>query len=53
MAIIGRNFKERKKNEAESVDGRKDHGALEEMDPNESGYLDSAVRKLDFLVLGS
>ena len=53
MSILGREFKERKRNEAERASNVEDHGALEETGSNELQCLDSVVRKLDFLNLES
>ncbi len=53
MAILGREFKERKRNEAERASDVEDHGALEKTGSNELQCLDSVVKKLDFLNLES
>lgn len=53
MSILGRDFKERKRNEAERVNSVEQYGALEMNGSSEPQSLDSVVRKLDFLDLGS
>lgn len=53
MSILGREFKERKRNEAGRVSDVKDDGDLEKTGSNELQCLDSVVRKLDFLKLES
>ena len=53
MSILGRDFKERKRNEAERASGVEEHGVLEKIGLNDLECLDSVVRKLDFLNLAS
>ena len=53
MSILGREFKERKRNEAERVSDVKDDGDSEKTGANELQCLDSVVRKMDFLKLES
>lgn len=51
MSILGREFKERKRNEAERASGVEEHGVLEKTGSNDLECLGSVVRKLDFLNL--
>ena len=53
MSILGRDFKERKRNNAERASGVEEDCSLEKTGSNEPEYLDSVVRKLSFLDLGS
>ena len=53
MSILGREFKERKRNEGGMVNGNEDHGALEETSSYKHDCQDSVVRKLEFLDLES
>ncbi|KAF6219346.1 hypothetical protein HO133_005171 [Letharia lupina] len=51
MSILGKEFKERKRNEAERASGVRKHSALEKTSSSELECLDFVVRKLDFLNL--
>ena len=53
MSILGRDFKERKRNEAKRVAWVEDHGALGTSEPSEPEHLDTVVRKMKFLDLTS
>lgn len=53
MSILGREFKECKRNDAERVSVAQESGALEKVASNELKCLDSVVRKLEFLDLES
>lgn len=53
MSILGREFKERKRNEAERASSVEENGALEKTVSNDLECLDSVIRKLDFLNLES
>ena len=53
MSILGRDFKERKRNEAKRVACVEDHGALGTSESSEPEYLDTVVRKINTLDLSS
>lgn len=53
MSILGRDFKERKRNEAKGVACVEDHGALGTSESSEPEYLDTVVRKINILDLTS
>lgn len=53
MSILGREFKEHRRNEAVRASAVEEHGASEKTGLNELEFLGSVVRKLDFLNLGS
>ena len=53
MSILGRDFKERKKNESKSLACVEDHGALGTTGSSEPDCLESVVKKIDFLDLSS
>ena len=53
MSILGREFKERKRNEADRASDVEKKGALKKTGLNELTCQDSMVRKLDFLNLES
>ena len=52
MCILGKKFKEHKRNEAERAVNTRDNEALEGANSSEPDCLNSVVRKLDFLDLG-
>lgn len=52
MSILGREFRERNRNEAERTNGVEEHSAFEKAGSNEPECPDSLVRKLGFLDLG-
>lgn len=47
MSILGREFKERKRNEAKRASSVKEYGALVKTDPNDLECLHSVVRKVE------
>ena len=53
MSILGRDFKERKRNEAKRVTCVEDDGALGTSEPSGREHLDTVVRKMNFLDLSS
>ena len=53
MSILGKDFKERKRNEAKRVACVGDDGVLGTSESSEPEYLDTVVSKIDFLDLGS
>lgn len=53
MSILGREFKECKRNDAERVREIQENGASKKVATNEVKSLDSVVRKLEFLDLES
>ena len=53
MTILGTDFKEHKRNEAKRLACVEDHGALGTDGSSEPDYLDTVVRKINFLDLSS
>ena len=52
MCILGKDFKERKRDEAQRATRFEEKEALEESNSKEPDYLNSVVRKLNFLDIG-